>query len=59
MKNPRVEKPRSKAQEPKSSALQQQAEASKKAHKEKKKKGQQYGRDHQEGSTLATGVNAP
>ena len=58
MKDPRVEKPRSKLQKPKSSTPQQQAEAFKKAHKEKKKKGQQYGRDCQEGFTPTTGVNA-
>ena len=58
MKDPRVEEPRSKLQEPKSSAPQQQAEASKKACKEKKKKGRWYNRDCQKGSTPATGVNA-
>ena len=47
MKDPRVEEPRFKPQEPKSFAPQQQAEASEKARKEKKKKSQQYGRDCQ------------
>ena len=58
MKDPRVEEPKSKPQEPKLSALQQQTEASEKARKKKKKKGRRYGRDHQEGSTPATRVNA-
>ena len=59
IRDSRMEESWSKPQEPKASALQHQAEAFKKARKEKKKKDQQFGRDRQqEGSTSTTGVNA-
>ena len=61
MKDPKVEKPKSRPQELKSLAplYSNSAETSEKARKEKKKNNWQNKRDYytQKGSTLATGIN--